>query len=306
MTFKINNKRCKLKRLLQLSAAALFVIQTASATAVNSVTDPTTVWTAVPNIFMDPNVDQQTGQTDADLVGIMGDPGFMTGWDGTNIYYRVRLGKTSQGGGGLFKGLLWIGMDANNDGALDMFIGVNNQGSTAQIGFYAPGASANTSPSTTSIQNAVAQYQMLETASNFNYQLVNGTIDPGHATPWDLDADGNTDVYLSIAIPFVGVSGTATMQGAFLGLAGMSVDLATQFRYITATSTQANSLNQDLGGINGGISSSLTYQQLGAISVPITTTGVVAPEPSTIMLFGMSGALFLAGAAIRAYRRARS
>lgn len=251
-----------------------------------SVTDPSTSFTTVPKISIDAANDQQTGQTDADLVGIVTDPGFFTGYDGTNEYYRVRLGKASTGGN--FRGLFWIGLDANNDGALDLFIGVNNQGSTATIGFYAPGTGANNSPSTTTIQNGLAQYQITETATNYNYQTVNSTIDPGLSNP-DLDADGNTDVYLTIQIPLLGASGSATLQGAFAGLVGMSIDQNSQFNYVTATSTQSNSLNQDLGGVTGGINSSTTYQALGAMSTPITATGTAVPEPGTVsqvVLFG--------------------
>jgi len=140
-----------MKRELGLIALHLcvagFFSTTAFAATISSVTDPTTNWTAVPVIGFDVSADQQTGQADADLVGIVADPGFYTAFDGTNIYFRARLGAVTNGGS--FKGLLWIGIDANNDGALDLFIGVNNQGSTTQIGFFAPGAGLNNSPSTT-------------------------------------------------------------------------------------------------------------------------------------------------------------
>ena len=267
---------------------AAFVLAHAGFSAtLTSVTDPSTNFTTVPIISIDAGNDQQTGQTDADLVGIVSDPGFFTGFDGTNEYYRIRLGKASNGGN--FKGLLWIGLDANNDGALDLLIGINNQGSTATIGFYAPGTGANTSPSTTTIQTGLAQYQTAESATNYNYQTVNSTIDPGLSNS-DLNADGNTDVYLTIRVPLLGASGSATLQGAFAGLMGMSINQNTLFNYITATSTQVNSLNQDLGGVTGGINSSTTYQALGAMSTPITATGIVVPEPGTVsqvVLFGV-------------------
>ena len=189
-------------------------------------------------------------------------------------------------------------MDVNNDGALDMFIGINNQGSTTEIGFFAPGTGTNTSPNTTSIQNGVAQYQISETVSNFNYQLVNSTIDPNFVS-LDLDTDSNTDVYLSLALPYFGSAGTATMQGAFAGLAGISIDLQSQFRYITATSTQSNSLNQDLGGVNGGTNSTLTYAQLGAMSSPVTASRTVVPEPATMIPFGLTAACLALAAGIR-------
>ena len=63
----------------------MLLAHAATASTVTSVTDATPKWTAVPIIGIDPNLDQQTGQTDADLVGIVADPGFLTGFDGTNI-----------------------------------------------------------------------------------------------------------------------------------------------------------------------------------------------------------------------------
>ena len=51
-------------------ALTLASVRMASA-SVAAVTDPRTNWTAVPIIDIDASNDQQTGQTDADLVGII-------------------------------------------------------------------------------------------------------------------------------------------------------------------------------------------------------------------------------------------
>jgi len=274
------------------SCAMAILCLPASAATISAVTDPTTNWTAVPLISLDPSADQQTGQADADLVGIAANPGFYTAYDGTNIYFRARLGKAPTGGA--FTGLLWVGIDGNGDGALDIFIGVNNQGSTKQVGFYDAGTGANNSPSTTSIGNAVAAYQITETATNYNYQAVSSTIDPT-STNLDLNADGKTDMFLSILVPFFGASGSASLQGALAGLAGISIDQNTRLAYVLATSTQANSINQDIGGLNGSTNSTITYKQLGAISPPITGTGTVVPEPGSTTYLGVAAALLFAG-----------
>jgi hypothetical protein len=264
---------------------------TATAATISSVTDPTTNWTSVPVVGLDPSVDQQTGQVDADLVGIVADPAFYTAFDGTNIYFRARLGAVTNGGN--FKGLLWVGIDANQDGALDLFIGVNNQGSTTQLGFFAAGAGLNNSPSTTSIANGLAPYQIAETPTNFNYQAVNSTLDPTITTT-DINNDG-IDAFISFRVPFLGVSGSASLQGALAGLDSISVTKDSRFSYVIATSTQSNSLNQDIGGVNNKtFNPALTYTQLGAISPQITGTGVVAPEPGTLGYFSISLAVLAA------------
>jgi len=258
-------------------------------------------WLAVPNIGLDPVADLQTGQHDADLVGIISDPGFFTGWDGTSLYFRIRQGSASHTGP-TYSGLTWIGIDANLDGALDLFIGINNQGSNSSITFNKPGSDANTSPKTTSIVTAAAPYVISESTSNFDYEFVNSTIDPmGSSAPgYDLNspADG-TDVYLTILVPFFGPSGTATLQGALAGIASLTVDEKTALRYILATSTQQNSLNQDIGGTSAGGSSTSTYTQLGAFSPTITATGVVVPEPSTVLMLISGFGLCLAGTRFR-------
>ena len=40
-------------------------------------------------------------------------------------------------------------------------------------------------------------------------------------------------------------------------------------RYVMGTASQANAFNQDLNGVNGGVNSSLTWAELGAITLPI-------------------------------------
>ena len=254
-------------------------------------------WVAVPNIDLDPVADLQTGQHDADLVGVVGDPGFFTGWDGTNMYFRIREGAASHTGPS-YSGLTWIGIDANLDGALDLFIGINNQGSNSSITFNKTGTGANTSPNTTSIVSAAAPYIIAESSSNFDYEFVNSTIDPtGSSAPgYDLNSPADsTDVYLTILVPFFGASGTGTLQGALAGLASLTVDQNTSFRYVLGTSTQQNSLNQDIGGTSAGGSSTSTYSQLGAFSPTITPTGTVVPEPSTVPMLLSGLGLCLAG-----------
>src|SRR6266498_2811792 len=65
------------------------------ANTILSVGDPTTNWNVVNFTNLnDPINDQQTGQGDADIVGNALNPGFYSNFDGTYVYYRVRLGKT--------------------------------------------------------------------------------------------------------------------------------------------------------------------------------------------------------------------
>lgn len=282
-SFPGNNSTLTLSRLwIQLCLVAVLPAG-AAATTLTSVTDPSTDWNVVPVVSTDPANDQQTGQGDQDIVGITSDADFFTGMDSSgDLFFRVRLGAVDKSG---YSNLFWVGIDANGDGAIDLFIGIDNSGSKSFIGFFAPGTGLNDSPSTTSIGNASSQYEITETSSNFNYQAVNSTIDPGLVNS-DLNADGNTDAYLSFEVPYYGASGTASLQGALEEIAGISITGSSLFSYVIATSTQANSLNQDIGGVNGSVNSSLTYKQLGAISPQLTANGTVpvsgVPEPGSL------------------------
>ena len=58
-------------------------------------------------------------------------------------------------------------------------------------------------------------------------------------------------------------------------------------QYVFGASTQTNALNQDLAGPNGGTTSSLTWEQLGAISLEYSASGTPVPEPSTVVLLSL-------------------
>src|SRR5204863_3091912 len=124
------------------------------ASPILAVTDPTTNSNIVNFTNLnDPTNDQQTGQGDADIVGNALNPGLYSNFDGTYMYYRVRLGATDLKSGlpDFSSEVFWVGLDANHDGALDLFIGVDNSGSNQNLTFQATGPGLNNSPSTTTI-----------------------------------------------------------------------------------------------------------------------------------------------------------
>ena len=249
-----------------------------------SVSDPSTSWNSLAGNY-DYLADQQTGQASGDIVGSVANPGFFTTFnnngaasttDGT-LGFRIRL---DEAGGNTqnpkFDRVAWVGLDANADAILDAFIGLGMQGSSSVLGIYAPGSSANTSPSTTSIASSPA-YSYTITSANYNYRPVNFTSDGGTTNDATPSTSGDADYYLSLLVPFGDLV-------AYLGTKGISINDQSALRYIVATSTQHNSLNQDLGGVNGGVNSSSTWTQLGGFSQPVNASGVVVPEPSSLLL----------------------
>lgn len=253
--------------------------------ALADVVSPSDMWTAVG--YSGPNQqdyfnDQQTGNGDADIVGNGQNPAFYVNFDdlGTpslndGIWYgRVRLG-SDRPRAGTFDNNLFVGIDGNADGALDLFIGVHNQGSNNQLAIWDPGSGANVSPSTTSILSPPV-WSTSQNGSNYNFSPVDGVIDP-FATSFDLDGDGRNDWFLSFAIDFSQLA--AQMQS----VAGISIDQTSQVSYVLATANNDNSLNQDLNGANGQVGSSLTWQQLGVLSNTMAI-GATIPEPVSCVL----------------------
>ena len=104
-----------------------------------------------------------------------------------------------------------------------------------------------------------------------------------------------TLVVCALAFAVSGSAHAAMIVVAQLGILGITFDENSTVQYVFGTSTQSNALNQDLAGPNGGTTSSLTWDQLGAISLEYSASGTPVPEPSTAVLLGV-GLVSLAAA----------
>ncbi len=268
-----------LARLLAVSAAGM-----ACPCAEVAVSDPSGLWTVLGGTY-DYLADQQTGQPAGDIVGVGANQGFFTTFnpngavshtDGT-LGFRLRL--DAAGGPAnkpAFDRVAWVGLDANADAVLDAFIGLGLQGSAEVLGIFAPGNSANTSPNTTSINSRpVTEYAL--TSANYNYRPVNYLTDGGTTNDVTASTTGDPDYYVSFMVPFADVV-------SFLTGRSIAVTDQSPLRYVVATSTQLNSLNQDLGGVNGGVNSSLSWGQLGGFSSFVDASGTPIPEPEPLAL----------------------
>jgi uncharacterized protein (TIGR03382 family) len=277
-----------MKRLLVALGALSFVSSNSFAViSVNSETD-SGGWSAVGGNY-DYLADQQTGQAAGDIVGGTGgtynsyDAGFFTNWDAGDssntdgvLGFRVRLDEAGQGN--QFNRMLWVGMDANLDGSVDVFMGVNRQGSNNELGIYDAGTQANTSPSTTSVGSNATPYTI--SSSNYNYRAVNFTTDGGTSNDITTGTSGDPDYYLTFLINFQDVVN-------FLNTQGISINDSSSLRYVLATSTQSNSFNQDLGNLPKNFDGNQTWEQLGGFSPTMNATGQVIPEPSAALLGGL-------------------
>jgi hypothetical protein len=232
---------------------------------------PTTQWVPLlygNNIMPDPSGDQQTGNAELDIVGNASTPSLYMQYTSGYLGFRLRLGAELNPPG--FSGVALVGMDVTLNGALDLFLGVNNQGSHDQIGIWLPGLGANTAPNNTGVGSLVKSYK--ETTLTYGFTPISSAIDPTTAN-FDLNADGRTDRFLSFFVPFADIaSALATKDIIFTTNSLMDL--------MVVTGTQPNSLNGDINGIDGGINSSQSWSQLGALSRTYTPVSIEpVPEP---------------------------
>lgn len=252
-------------------------------------------WAAVPypNTQSDFYEDEQAKSVDRDIIGDEANPAFYTRFDdgGTadnltdgEIAFRLRMAGDKPPEG--FGGQAWIGADIDLDGTLDFFIGAND----SFISIHAAGGDLNNSPSTTSIDSNPL-WSIPTSNFNFSWTAVTAELDPT-ASSFNLDGGkkkGGEDFFLTFTLPFQEVvNAVETLTGvAFL-------DENSAIAYVAATASQGNTLNSDINGVNGGVKSSLTWGELGAISPALRMDGSLyssVPEPRLAAIMASLSAL---------------
>ena len=256
------------------------------------ISSSTSLWKAIQysgGNSSDPSVDQQTGQRESDLVGTSTVPSAYSAFDPASagsltdgtLYFRIRVAEDSQSAN--YSGYVWVGIDANSDSAIDIFAGVNRQGSSGQNVLRNPGTGSNTSPSTTSIVSTdLSPSPYTHTASNYDWAAVGAANYTG--TNFDVDG-GGTDYFLSFSIPFQALVDNLNTAGSGRPTP-ISINQDTALGFVIATSQQGNSINQDYNGGAISASSATTFASLGIITTPTTLTAqqITVPEPATLFL----------------------
>lgn len=267
----------------------LFWIVLPSFTNAAVVTDPTSAWTPVQYASpaqSDYQNDQQTGnsRSSSDIVGDANNPAFFMQFDdgGTagnptdgTLMFRVRLGAPGGNRTAFFDRNLFVGIDGDGNGSLDLYLGVHNQGSSDELAIYSPGTDLNVSPNTTSISGPIATYA--QTSANYHYAAVD-------TSDTDIDGDSETDHHLSFAFSFQDVVDWMFSESSLV------IDESTPLSYVMATATQDNSFNQDINGLPKNFDASATWTSLGALSQPFAPIGgsvSSVPEPDSTVALGL-------------------
>lgn len=269
-------------RILVTTAGLVALAGAAHAVPIDPASPTSAGWLNItyPTSTPDAPADQGTGDDQGDIVGdasngafymLFDNAGTSTTTDG-NVGFRVRLGGDSNPAG--FENFAMVGIDADADGALDIILGADFQGNPDELGIYDPGTGANNSPNTTSVVSTPL-YSYTPTALNFDWSDIDALIDPG-VTDTDIGNSGGVDQFLTMVFPFSDVVAALASNGV------SGVDEATPLRFVLGTAKQPNALNQDVGATTSGWSETLTWDQIGAISIPFMLEE--APEPGTAAL----------------------
>ena len=281
---------------LKYSALGLMLASSAHSAVTAVIESSSKDWAAIgygDNVTPDTPDDHQTGGVEGDLVGSMGVPFFYTLYNEGTLSFRTRHGGDADSAG--FGGILYIGIDVNNDLTIDAYVGVDHQGNNTDVFIATADSGDNNSVSslgyevvTTSDHEEVDDiYNWREVgADDFDYPDPELDID-GALTP-DKKNDDSPDYFLSFQIEF---SELERVLGE-----DYDITTGTGFSYIAGTSTQPNSFNQDIGGINGNDENfdpdklfEDYNEDSGVTSNPTTPTGLPIPEPSTSILLLISG-----------------
>jgi hypothetical protein len=137
------------------------------------------------------------------------------------------------------------------------------------------------SPTSTSVSTTA--YKTYEIgSSNYNYRPVDYETDGGTTNDLNPGPKGEPDYYLSVLVNFSDIVAY---------LSGMEIEVTDQsaMRFVSATSTQGNKLNQDIGGVRGDENAGVSWSGSGALTKTVTANGIaVVPEPAaaTVLMLG--------------------
>ncbi|MDZ4287152.1 MAG: hypothetical protein U0984_04295, partial [Prosthecobacter sp.] len=254
-------------------------------------------WTTIMyGALGDPIDDSQAGAADTDIVGdvshgslytMFDDNGTVTTSDDT-LMFRMRIGNPTSSTD--FAGVGIVGMDANLDGKIDLFMAIDGRNNTRSVLLMDPGTGANISPSTTSTSLLPSGWLASGgiyafNSSNYLVAGVDGANDPHWNTDSDLDDDGHQDAFVTWRVPMPDLatvmakpspadrSGTYGPRGA-TGIAGY--DQNTIVQYVNFTQTQHGPINGDLNGIGASYDKNATFSSLGAFTAPMSAANPVS------------------------------
>ena len=264
-------------------------------------------WTAVMyGTGKDPAGDSQAGAADTDIIGDATHGSFYVAYDDNGtpdnpnddfMAFRLRIDNPTSST--YFGGVAVVGMDANGDGRIDLFMTVDGRNNTQAVRLMDPGTGLNNSPSTTTTSPIPTGWL----PNNGIYPFSNGAIynvtavTAGSDPNWgasamsvsgssnDLTGDGKTDVFVSWKIPIADIAtvlakaspvdrnGVYGPRGA-TGIQGFTKD--TLVSYVSFTQTQPGPINGDLNGVGSSYDKNASFADLGTFTTPMSPSNPVS------------------------------
>ncbi|MEY4753141.1 MAG: hypothetical protein RJA44_816, partial [Pseudomonadota bacterium] len=259
----------------------------------------------------DPQGDSQAKSADTDIIGDATHGSLYVAYTDSGtastaddyLYLRMRIDNPTSTT--KFGGVAVVGMDANADGRVDLFMSVDGRNNGQVVRLLDPGSGLNNSPSTTTTaplptgwlaSNGVYAFN----SSNYAVTAVSASTDPNWgasstgmpgATADNLTGLDGTDVFVSWRVPMAdltavmakaspldGRSGLYGPRGAS-GIAGFGKDSTVS--YVSFTQTQTGPINGDLNGVGASYDSHASFASLGVYTAPMTPS---TPVPASIPL----------------------
>ncbi|WNC71018.1 OmpA family protein [Thalassotalea psychrophila] len=258
------------------SLSLLFIASTSQAQDITiDLASPSSAWKEImKGSTFDPNGDTQAGASGVELVGDDVHSVLSTLYDeqatenddsDDEIAYRIRIGDDKD------TAVYIIGIDANLDGEIDLFLAANTKAKDQVLQFYSPGNKSNTSPSTTSI--AQSNYEISLDQTNYNFSSVESIeTDSPDGLIIDIGNNGQLDHFVSFVLPF------DDLKNQIFSASGINITKNSVMQYILLSLTQTNALNGDFGGIDDKVDDwDATYENLGMFSDPLSLSNL-APK----------------------------
>ena len=262
--------------------------------------------------IIDTQADQQTGLLQGDFMGIAaGTPGYSTtpanavasamvtaGTIGGVAHLVFRYRMTDYNGTKTYVGsTLSVGIGfktLSGPGVTTIYATVDSGTAGNRLFFQGGGTGLNDGPSTTTLDagafagNPYSKVSplLLTTDTNWSYLKVSdlGETNYDRTTVSKIDAN-------SFATFAIKLSDLQAATRALTGNAGFTLDYGTEMAFVGWTSTQTQSINQDINGTPG--ISTASWSSMGAFTDYVDATGKkpVVPEAATVL---QVGALLLA------------
>lgn len=262
----------------------VFLIQTLHVSALIDVTTGVSSPSKWVNVVPSSNafdflVDQQTGSgsVSQDLVGGTADFGggsknygvFYIQFDdnGTvattddELAFRFRINNADGVHKDTFQYYVFVGLDFDLNGSVDLFTGMynpDNNGSKSISIYSSDPNKSNTSPSTTGFGDKLFETTPVK---NTNWSIM--TTDDGS------NFSGDADYFISFKLKLSDINGALSQIDPT-----WVMTTASPLRMFIGTASQANSYNQDMGGIQGlDTKSTVPWAQMGVFAPVVTPNG---------------------------------